>query len=133
LIATPLGNPVCRLVAVGLDDSDRYSDPLMRDDAEDPRFQFFEDPPEFMIARRAGAAVADGHVVLPWSFHGNGNVKFAARGNSSPIMPNRSWENLPSAANAIGAASGRGSALMREAITLAHNWRPARLELKILG
>lgn len=58
------------MVAFGPDDSDRYSDHLMRLDAEDPRFRNFEDPPEFMIARRADAAGADGRVVLSWESEG---------------------------------------------------------------
>ena len=100
----------------------------MRLDAEDRQFRFFADPPEFMIALHAGAAVSDGRAVLAWE--SEGEIRGAGELLADLAVPKlgelafsieRDWRHR-----------GLGSALMGEMITLARNKRLSYLELEIL-
>ncbi len=53
-----------KAVRLGSADGDLYCDHLMRLDPEDRRFRFFGDPPDYLLALHAGAAVSDGRFVI---------------------------------------------------------------------
>lgn len=100
----------------------------MRLDAEDRRLRFFENPPDFLIALHAGAAVADGRVVLAWESEGE------IRG-AGELLADRAEPQLGELAFSVERdwrRRGLGSALMRQMISLARAKRFAHLELEIL-
>jgi GNAT superfamily N-acetyltransferase len=100
----------------------------MRLNAEDRRFRFFAEPPEFMIALHAGAAVSDGRAVL--ACESEGEIRGAGE-----LLTDRAIPVLGELAFSIEhdwRRQGLGSALMGEMITLARNKRLSRLELEIL-
>lgn len=118
----------CRLVALGPGDGDRYCDHLMRLDAEDRRFRFFSDPPEFMIALHAGAAVSDGRTVLAWESEG----EIRGAGELLADLATPTLGELAFSIERDWRHRGLGSALMGEMITIASDKRFAHLELEIL-
>jgi GNAT superfamily N-acetyltransferase len=53
-----------KAVRLGPADGDLYCEHLLRLDPEDRRFRFFDDPPDYLLALHAGAAVSDGRFVI---------------------------------------------------------------------
>ena len=117
-----------RLIRLGPRDGDRYCDHLMRLDAEDRRFRFFEEPEEFLIALHAGAAVADGRVVV--GCESGGEIRGAGELMPDPKAPGRG--ELAFSVERAWRRRGLGRALMRAMIDAAKEKEFFCLELEIL-
>jgi RimJ/RimL family protein N-acetyltransferase len=116
------------LALLGPSDGDLYFDHLMRLDAEDRRFRFFEEPPEFMMALHAGAAASDGRAVL--ACEAEGEIRAAAE-----LVVDEADPGLGALAFSVERQwrrRGLASALMRSMIDLARARGVSRLELEIL-
>ena len=117
-----------RLIRLGQRDGDRYCEHLMRLDAEDRRFRFFEEPDEFLIALHAGAAVADGRIVF--GCESEGEIRGAGELMPDPRDPTRG--ELAFSVERDWRRQGLGGALMRAMIDAAKKKGFICLELEIL-
>jgi len=117
-----------RLIRLGWRDGDRYCDHLLRLDAEDRRFRFFEQPEEFLIALHAGAAVADGRMVF--GCESEGVIRGAGELMPDPRDPRRG--ELAFSVERAWRRRGLGAALMRAMIDAATDKDFACLELEML-
>ncbi len=117
-----------RLIPLGPRDVDRYCDHLMRLDAEDRRFRFFEEPEEFLMALHAGAAVADGRVVF--GCESGGEIRGAGELMPDPGDPRHG--ELAFSVERDWRRRGLGGALMRAMIDAAREKGFICLELEIL-
>jgi len=91
-------DPPWRLVRLGPRDGDRYCDHLMRLDATDRRFRFFEEPPDHLIALHAGFAASDGRTLHACE----SEARFAASESFWPTAKGLDMANWPSASNGTG-------------------------------
>jgi GNAT superfamily N-acetyltransferase len=100
----------------------------MRLDAEDRRFRFFADLPDFLVALHAGAAVADGRFVAACECEGE--IRGAGELLQNPENPEQA--ELAFSVEREWRRRGFGAALMLATIGEARRIGIRRLELKIL-
>ena len=117
-----------RLIRLGPRDGDRYCDHLLRLDAEDRRFRFFEQPEEFLMALHAGTAVADGRMVF--GCESEGEIRGAGELMPDPQDPRRG--ELAFSVERAWRRRGLGAALMQALIDAAMDKDFACLELEML-
>ncbi|MGO9392374.1 GNAT family N-acetyltransferase [Rhodoblastus sp.] len=117
-----------RLIRLGPRDGDRYCDHLMRLDSEDRRFRFFEEPEEFLMALHAGAAVADGRIVV--GCESEGQIRGVGELLADAQDPRRG--ELAFSVERDWRRRGLGRALMQAMIDAARDKSFRCLELEIL-
>ncbi len=124
----PIADAPWRLIRLHPGDGDRYCDHLLRLDAEDRRFRFFEEPPEFLIALHAGAAAGDGRIVF--GCESQGEIRAAGELVSDPQNP--AHGELAFSVEKPWRRRGLGGALMRAMIDAAKDKNFTCLELEML-
>lgn len=121
-------DPPWRLVRLGPRDGDRYCDHLMRLDATDRRFRFFEEPPDHLIALHAGFAASDGRTLH--ACESEGEIRGVGELLADRERPG--YGELAFSVERDWRRSGLGLALMQAMIDAAKAEGLAHLELEIL-
>ncbi|WP_184256611.1 GNAT family N-acetyltransferase [Rhodopseudomonas rhenobacensis] len=116
------------VVRLGPADADRYSDHLMRLDQAARRMRFFDDVPDFQVLLHAGAALADGRVVIGYLADGE------IRGGCELLLrdPQQHAAEAAFSVEAEFRRRGIGGRLMAAMIAEAHRLGLRRIEMSCL-